>query len=83
MVSDKKDISESELLSIASNFLGYCATLPYTNGNQKLARQWVIDKVQNPTNGAIRSIGKVRFSIGETPTGTQRLVEMDIVGSPQ
>ncbi|MFB5193073.1 hypothetical protein [Alicyclobacillus fastidiosus] len=56
-----KNVSESELRSVASNFLGYCATLSYTNSNPQLAKEWVIDQAPHPSKGARQYIGKINL----------------------
>lgn len=60
-----KNVTESELKSAASQFLGYAATLPYTGANPKSARKWVQSEIQN-SNTSIEigyKMGNVYFTL--------------------
>lgn len=56
----------SELVSVAGNFFGYCATVPYTNSNPQKAKQWVLDNIEkmvSTDNVVETTIGNVMFTM--------------------
>ena len=67
VVSSKtsKNVTEYQLKSAASQFLGYAATLPYTGANPSSARKWVQSEIQNSnTSGTVGyKIGQVYFTL--------------------
>jgi hypothetical protein len=76
-------VSESQMKSVASRFLGYCSTIPYNHSNPKMAKQWVVDTLESRRTlypGIDRKIGNVTFTLHEFKLkNNEHRIELDIV----
>jgi hypothetical protein len=58
--------SPSDIDLVASGFLGYCATAPYSQATPQNAKQWTMNHVAGNTGESETNFGKVQFRLMHT-----------------
>lgn len=83
-------VSLSELKSVATAYLGFVATLPYSGSQPDLAKKWVVDTIQStnkPSKYMTRNkFGSVYFYLDpyfiiQTPN-SPKLIDVELTSTP-
>ncbi len=80
-VTNLEAVSKDEFLGVASGYLGFCATVPYSNSEPAKAKKWVEDNIAKcNVAGKIKTlkIGGAEFSLFGNDNGS-RILEINPV----
>jgi cytochrome c2 len=59
----KESLPDETVLEVATEYLGYCITVPYDAADQEAAKQWLTDNLSNYADGATTTIGDATFTL--------------------